>query len=192
LAEPNDHSLIDLGQTVVRDLGVFFRIISKKYTILANATLAVGLSFFAPIESAPIALCRRGVDVMAIFEELFKRSVVTGIAVGVGAALLAPVLLPAVARLARPLMKAAIRSGIIFYEKGRETVAELGEVVEDIVAEAQAEISEPEAAAGAVAAGVAAKPGPRRRRAKRPARPETEQTPQKPETEETSQERVEE
>lgn len=129
---------------------------------------------------------------MAIFEELFKRSVVTGIAVGVGAALLAPVLLPAVARLARPLMKAAIRSGIIFYEKGRETVAELGEVVEDIVAEAQAEISEPEAAAGAVAAGVAAKPGPRRRRAKRPARPETEQTPQKPETEETSQERVEE
>jgi len=122
---------------------------------------------------------------MAILEELFKRSVVTGIAVGVGAVLLAPVLLPAVARLARPLMKATIRSGIIFYEKGRETVAELGEVVEDIVAEAQAEISEPEAAAGAVAVG-AAKPSHRRRRTKRPARPKTEQPTQESETEKSS------
>jgi hypothetical protein len=121
---------------------------------------------------------------MAIFDDLLKRNVVTGIAVGVGAALLAPILLPAIARLARPLMKATIRTGIIFYEKGRETVAELGEVVEDIVAEAQAEISETEAAAGAAAAGAVAKPVPRRRRTKRPARAEAEQTRGEPETEE--------
>jgi hypothetical protein len=38
-------------------------------------------------------------------------------------------------------VKAAIKGGIVLYEKGRETVAEVGEVLEDIVAEAKAEVA---------------------------------------------------
>ena len=37
---------------------------------------------------------------------------------------------------------AAIKSGMLLFEKGRETVEEIGEVVEDLIAEAQAEIEE--------------------------------------------------
>jgi hypothetical protein len=66
--------------------------------------------------------------------------VVTGLAIGVGAAILAPVVVPIVAGIARPLAKSAIKTGIILYEKGRETGAELMEVMEDLVAETRAEL----------------------------------------------------
>ena len=47
-----------------------------------------------------------------------------------------------VVQAARPLARAAIKSGLLFLNKSRETVAEMGEVVEDLVAEARAEIDE--------------------------------------------------
>jgi hypothetical protein len=65
-----------------------------------------------------------------------------GLAISVGAILLAPVVLPALAGLARPMAKAAIKGGILVYEKSRETAAELSEVFEDLVAEAKAELKE--------------------------------------------------
>lgn len=71
---------------------------------------------------------------------LDNRDMAKGIAIGIGVALLAPVLLPAVAGIARPLARAAMKSGIIAYEKGREAAAELREVVEDLMAEAQSEL----------------------------------------------------
>jgi Protein of unknown function (DUF5132) len=46
-----------------------------------------------------------------------------------------------------------IKSGILLYEKGRETVAEFGEVVEDLVAEARAEIQEAHAASATTVGG---------------------------------------
>lgn len=68
------------------------------------------------------------------------------IAAGVGVAVLAPVLAPIIAGAARPLARAAIKTGIIMYEKGREAVAEVGEVFDDLVAEARAELEQNHAA----------------------------------------------
>jgi hypothetical protein len=74
---------------------------------------------------------------MALVEDLFKGSAVTGVAIGVGALLLAPTVLPAVGRVLRPAAKAAIKGGMVFY---RETMAEIGEVASDLFAEARSEL----------------------------------------------------
>jgi len=74
---------------------------------------------------------------MALVEDLLKGSTVTGLAVGVGALLLAPTVLPAVGRVIRPAAKAVIKSGMVFY---RETLAEVGEVASDLFAEARSEL----------------------------------------------------
>lgn len=88
---------------------------------------------------------------MSIIEDLLKSESTKGLAIGIGAAILVPVILPAVAALARPIARAAIKTGIIFYEKGREAIAEMGEVVEDLVAEARADIEESHVAGMAAA-----------------------------------------
>jgi len=74
---------------------------------------------------------------MALVEDLFKGTTVTGLAVGVGALLLAPTVLPAVGRVIRPAAKAVIKGSMVFY---RETLAEVGEVAGDLFAEARAEL----------------------------------------------------
>lgn len=86
---------------------------------------------------------------MALFENGFKGNILTGLAIGLGATILAPVVAPVVAAIAKPLAKAAIKGGVLLYEKGRETVAEVGEVVEDLVAEAKTEIAEAQKQAAA-------------------------------------------
>jgi len=65
----------------------------------------------------------------------------TGLLVGVGAVLLVPVVLPVVATAVKPLAKAAIKGGILLYDKGKVAVAEIQETVEDLVAEAKAELA---------------------------------------------------
>ena len=57
------------------------------------------------------------------------------IAVGVAAVAVAPVVLP----LVRPVLKATIKSGITLFEKTKSALAETGEVLADIAAEARAE-----------------------------------------------------
>lgn len=79
---------------------------------------------------------------MALIDDIFKGGTVQGLAVGIGVAILAPVVIPAVAATIRPLAKAAIKTGMVVYEKGREVVVEAGEVVEDLVAEAKVELEE--------------------------------------------------
>lgn len=79
-------------------------------------------------------------------QDIFKSNIVTGILVGLGGMVLAPVVLPALAGVVKPVAKAMIKSGFIFYEKTRETLAELGEVAEDLVAEARSELAEEQAA----------------------------------------------
>ena len=76
---------------------------------------------------------------MAIFEDLFKGNAVTGVAIGVGALLLAPGMVPAVGRVLRPAAKAVIKGGLVLY---RETVSEIGEVATDLFAEARAELEQ--------------------------------------------------
>ncbi len=81
---------------------------------------------------------------MAIFEDVFKGgSIMTGLAVGIGAAVIGPALLPAL----RPLAKMAIKAGVVAYDQGRVALAELNERTGDIVAEARAELDEARSAA---------------------------------------------
>ncbi|MBF2009410.1 MAG: DUF5132 domain-containing protein [Chlorogloeopsis fritschii C42_A2020_084] len=65
-----------------------------------------------------------------------------GIIAGIGAVLLAPVVIPVVAGVGKPIAKTLIKGGISIYERSRGAFAELGETWEDIVAEARAELAE--------------------------------------------------
>ncbi|GAB1544575.1 hypothetical protein NUACC21_72510 [Scytonema sp. NUACC21] len=65
-----------------------------------------------------------------------------GIIAGIGAVLLAPVVIPVVAGIGKPIAKSLIKGGLAIYEKSKGAVAELGETWEDMVAEARAEMAE--------------------------------------------------
>jgi hypothetical protein len=69
---------------------------------------------------------------MALLEDVFKGNALTGIAIGLGAILLAPT----VGQLLRPAAKAVIKGGMLAYQG----LAELGETATDLVAEARATI----------------------------------------------------
>lgn len=77
---------------------------------------------------------------MALWENGFK-GILGGLAIGVGAAIVAPIVIPILAGAAKPLAKVAIKEGLILYEKGKEMLAEAKEAVEDLVAESKAEIA---------------------------------------------------
>jgi galactitol-specific phosphotransferase system IIC component len=81
---------------------------------------------------------------MALFDDLFGNGIAgvgTGLLVGLGAMVLAPVVLPVVGAVAKPVAKAAIKGGLILAEKLKVTVAEVKETMEDITAEAKAELT---------------------------------------------------
>lgn len=84
---------------------------------------------------------------------IFKNNFVVGIAAGLAASAIAPLLIPAVKRGARPLAKSLVKGGAMLYEKSREAIAEAGEMMEDVVAEVQAEAVERHAAATADGSG---------------------------------------
>ena len=78
---------------------------------------------------------------MALLEDVFKGT--WGMAlVGVGVALVAPTVLPAVGAALRPLAKTAIKGGVMLYDTVKESIAEAGEQVTDMVAEVRAEVEE--------------------------------------------------
>jgi hypothetical protein len=79
---------------------------------------------------------------MPNIEDMIKSDISKGAAIGVGAALVAVVALPAILRAGRPLARAALKSGILLFEKGREVIAEAGETFEDLVAEVKAELAQ--------------------------------------------------
>lgn len=76
-----------------------------------------------------------------LFEAVVEDFAFPAIAAGVGAVVLAPVLLP----VGKPLAKAAIKGGIVLYERSKGMFAEMGEALEDLVAEAKAEMAEADA-----------------------------------------------
>lgn len=90
---------------------------------------------------------------------IFSSDTAKGIAIGLGAALLAPLALAA-AGVGRPAARAAVKAGLLMLEKGRETAAELAEIAEDLLAEAQAEIEAERAAAAGGAAPQTAEAAP--------------------------------
>jgi hypothetical protein len=63
---------------------------------------------------------------------------------GIAAIVLLPVVVPVATGVAKPIAKAAIKGGIVIYEKGKGVIAEVGETLEDLVSEAKAELSEAE------------------------------------------------
>jgi hypothetical protein len=79
---------------------------------------------------------------MTLFRNGFILSeTMTTMAIGAGAVLLAPVLVPMAASIVRPVAKAAIKGGLMAYEGAKLAIAETKETIEDIAAEAQAEVS---------------------------------------------------
>jgi hypothetical protein len=83
---------------------------------------------------------------MALFEDMFKGgNIVTGLAIGLGAALLAPVVIPVL----RPFAKSLIKAGLVAYDQGRVALAELNETTGDILAEARAELAQAGSASSA-------------------------------------------
>lgn len=68
----------------------------------------------------------------------------TGLAVGAGVILLTPIVFPMVGTLLKSLTKAGIKGGMIVAEKTKITLAEARETLEDLAAEARAELAESE------------------------------------------------
>jgi hypothetical protein len=69
--------------------------------------------------------------------------VVEGLGVpGIAAIVLLPVLVPVVGKVVKPAAKAAVKGGIVLYEKGKGVITEIGESLDDIISEARAELAE--------------------------------------------------
>jgi hypothetical protein len=91
---------------------------------------------------------------MALLDNIvegFGSSWVPSVLVGIGVALVAPVVVPALAAGMRPLAKAVIKGGIMVYDKGAEAVAEAGEQLSDLMAEVRAELDGTATAAASAA-----------------------------------------
>jgi len=76
---------------------------------------------------------------MAIFEDITKGPV--PVLLGLGVAMAAPNVIPALASGLRPLAKALVKGGLTLYDAAREGVAEAGEQLNDLVAETRAEMA---------------------------------------------------
>lgn len=83
----------------------------------------------------------------------------TGIAIGAGAAILGPAVVPAVGGALKSLGKAAIKGGIIAWEQGRSIAEEAKETFDDLAAEAKAEMKEEAATPVAALPAATAKTG---------------------------------
>ena len=74
---------------------------------------------------------------MAVLDDMFKGASLPGLAVGIGAAVLVPVVAPALGRMLRPVAKSVIRTGIAVW---REASHQVAETTGPIIAEARSEM----------------------------------------------------
>ena len=72
--------------------------------------------------------------------DFLKNPTVRNTAIGIGVAILVPIVAKAVAPFVRPVARSAVKMGVVTYEKGREAIAEFGEIVDDMVAEVREEL----------------------------------------------------
>jgi len=63
------------------------------------------------------------------------------IAIGAGVVLIAPVVIPIIGSIAKPIIKAGVKGVLITYEGTKVAIAEAKESLEDITAEAKSEVS---------------------------------------------------
>jgi len=73
---------------------------------------------------------------------LMRSGAMTNLAIGLGVAVVVPVVAGALVPALRPIARGTLKRGILAYEKTRETAAGLAEVVDDLVAEVQEELQE--------------------------------------------------
>jgi len=83
-------------------------------------------------------------------KRIYQNSPTKALLIGAGAVIVAPILLP----LLKPVAKATIKMGVVLYEKTKGTIAEAGEVLGDIVAEAKADIATEQVRQSALQAGL--------------------------------------
>ena len=82
---------------------------------------------------------------MAMFEDALKGgNIVTGLAIGIGMLVLAPMIKP----LVRPVARSVMKAGVTVYEQEREALAEFNEQAGDMVAEVRAEMEQEQQRAG--------------------------------------------
>jgi hypothetical protein len=77
---------------------------------------------------------------MAQLNDLLKNPTARNTAIGIGVAVLVPIVAKALAPLVRPVARSAVKIGVVTYEKGRETFAEFGEIIDDMIAEVREEM----------------------------------------------------
>jgi hypothetical protein len=70
--------------------------------------------------------------------DYLKGNVGTGLLIGVGALILAPVVLPILAGILKTTTKAVVKTGVTLYEVGSDAVGEVGKIVGDLVTETTA------------------------------------------------------
>jgi hypothetical protein len=75
---------------------------------------------------------------LALLDDLSKGMTPTNLVLGVGAALLAPVVVPALSSVLRPAAKAVLRTGITVYRSAMEPISA---TVGNLVTEAQMELA---------------------------------------------------
>jgi hypothetical protein len=67
------------------------------------------------------------------------------LAIGAGIILLAPIVIPIIGAVLKPVAKSLIKGGLIAYESAKVSLAETKETFEDLAAEAKAEMAQPPA-----------------------------------------------
>ena len=77
---------------------------------------------------------------MAQLNDLLKNPSVRNTAIGIGVAILVPIVAKTLAPFVRPVARSALKIGVVTFEKGRETFAEIGEIFDDMVAEVREEM----------------------------------------------------
>ena len=65
---------------------------------------------------------------------------IKGVAIGLGVVIVSPVVIAALAPVVKPIARSALKAGVMAYEKGREAMEEIGETVDDVVAEVEEEL----------------------------------------------------
>ena len=92
---------------------------------------------------------------MAQITDYLKNPTVRNTAIGIGVAILVPVVAKAAAPFVRPVARSALKMGVVAYEKGREAISEFGEIIDDMVAEVRDELrAERESAEAALGAAI--------------------------------------
>lgn len=88
---------------------------------------------------------------MKQLEAILKSPTTKGLAINLTVAIVVPMVVTAVAPFVRPVGRSVLKTGILAFEKLRETASEFGELVDDLTAEVQDELQQRrERAAGLV------------------------------------------